>query len=95
VEPGNATRVLTALTEFGAPLTGATAEDFANPDHVYQIGVGYVRIDVMMNVPGLTLPRPGNEETRWISRASRRLFSRKMILSPQNVRPGGPETAFN
>ena len=51
--PENAARVFQALAEFGAPLTGATAGDFVNPGHIYQIGVGYVRIDVMMSVPGL------------------------------------------
>ncbi len=51
--PENAGCVFTALAEFGAPLTGATVDDFLNPAHIYQSGVGYVRIDVLMNVPGL------------------------------------------
>ena len=56
VEPvdENAVRVFKALAEFGAPLANATVDDFVNPAHIYQIGAGYVRIDVLMNVAGLT-----------------------------------------
>jgi hypothetical protein len=57
VEPTaeNALRVFAALAEFGAPLTGATPLDFTNPDHIYQIGVDYVRIriDILMNIAEL------------------------------------------
>lgn len=55
VEPTreNADRVWKALTEFGAPLEGVTAEDFSNPELIYQIGVEPNRIDIMMAVPGL------------------------------------------
>ncbi len=51
--PENADRVWRALTSYGAPLEGVTAEDFSNPELIYQIGVEPNRIDVMMEVPGL------------------------------------------
>jgi len=55
VEPTdeNASRVYKALTEFGAPLSGVTAEDLTNIDLVFQIGVAPHRIDILMGVKGL------------------------------------------
>lgn len=55
VEPSsdNARRVFAALADFGAPLTGIHAEDFAKPGVVFQIGVAPNRIDVLTSVTGL------------------------------------------
>lgn len=55
VEPSteNATRVVKALAEFGAPMEGVTEEDFTNQDLVFQIGIAPHRIDVLMGVKGL------------------------------------------
>jgi hypothetical protein len=54
--PENATRVLSALARFGAPLeaAGLTAVDFTRPGTVYQIGLPPRRIDVMTEISGLT-----------------------------------------
>ena len=50
----NAGRVYLALVEFGAPLHGITAADFATPDTVYQIGLPPSRIDILTGIDGVT-----------------------------------------
>ena len=52
-EPRNAGAVYEALREFGAPLSGLTAEDFAEEGYFYQMGVPPVRVDVLMGIPGI------------------------------------------
>ena len=49
----NAGLVLTALAVYGAPVKGATPEDFAGKDKFFQIGVEPVRIDVISDLPGV------------------------------------------
>ncbi|MCU1235610.1 MAG: hypothetical protein JWP63_3577 [Candidatus Solibacter sp.] len=55
VEPEamNAAIVFRALAEFGAPLQGITAADFAESDIFYQLGTDPVRIDVLTSVAGV------------------------------------------
>jgi hypothetical protein len=50
----NAERVFRALAEFGAPLGNATPADFTNLDLVFQIGVAPNRIDILMDIAGVT-----------------------------------------
>jgi hypothetical protein len=52
--PVNAARVVRALTAFGAPARDITADDFAAPGAVLQIGVSPARIDVLTELTGLT-----------------------------------------
>ena len=52
-EPRNAGAVYEALREFGAPLSGLTAEDFAEEGYFYQMGVPPVRVDVLMGIPSI------------------------------------------
>ncbi len=61
-DPANASRVLTALAAFGAPLQDLTAADLSMPGTIFQIGVAPIRIDVITSVDGL-----GFEEA-WASR---------------------------
>ena len=49
----NAKKTYKALKEFGAPLRGISWEDFTNKKLFYQIGVAPVRIDVIMDLPGI------------------------------------------
>lgn len=49
----NATRVLAALTAFGAPLQDLREEDLARAGLVFQIGVAPVRIDVITEIEGV------------------------------------------
>jgi hypothetical protein len=51
--PANAARVMQALADFGAPLTGVAEADFATPGVVFQIGVPPGRIDVITELTGL------------------------------------------
>lgn len=62
----NAARVYRALLSFGAPLEshGVTAEDFARPGSVYQIGLPPRRIDILNQVSGLDF------EEAWTSRVA-------------------------
>jgi hypothetical protein len=49
----NATRVIRALTAFGAPMQDIAEADFARPGVVYQIGVPPGRIDLLTDLTGL------------------------------------------
>jgi hypothetical protein len=52
----NAAKVHAALVAFGAPLgaQGVSAEDFATPGVVYQIGLPPRRIDVLTQISGMS-----------------------------------------
>jgi hypothetical protein len=60
----NAARVWAALARFGAPLAAAavTADDFANPGLVYQIGLPPRRIDILTTISGISF------DEAWASR---------------------------
>lgn len=49
----NAVRVFRSLGRFGAPLAGITADDFTEPDVVFQIGIAPNRIDVLTTISGV------------------------------------------
>jgi len=49
----NARSVYASLKEFGAPLAGLTEHDFAEPGYFYQMGNPPLRVDVMMDIPGI------------------------------------------
>ncbi len=59
VEPTseNAAKVWNALVRFGAPLSDLTPEDLSNPDVVFQIGIEPNRVDILMDIHGLTFAR--------------------------------------
>jgi len=52
--PDNASRVMSALAQFGAPLTEVTADDFSRPGIVFQMGLPPFRVDVLTELSGLT-----------------------------------------
>ena len=52
-EPKNAAAVFRSLKTFGAPLTGLTEADFSATGFFYQMGRAPLRIDVLMDVPGV------------------------------------------
>jgi len=52
--PANAQRILTALGEFGFGGVELSAEDFQKPDHVIQLGVPPVRVDIVTSIDGVT-----------------------------------------
>lgn len=53
-DPDNASRVLAALTAFGAPLHDLTAADLAVPGTIFQIGIAPIRIDVITSIDGVS-----------------------------------------
>lgn len=53
VTADNAIRVMAALQDFGAPMTGLSATDLSAPGIVYQIGVPPGRIDILTQLSGL------------------------------------------
>lgn len=53
VDEGNPEAVYNALKEFGAPLAGLTASDFAAEGYFYQMGRPPLRVDVLISVPGI------------------------------------------
>jgi len=57
----NADRVFAALAQFGAPLAGMSAEDFRDPDSVFQVGVPPSRIDILQTIEAVDF------ETAWVA----------------------------
>ena len=53
-EGDNANRVYQALKKFGAPVKELTPKDFTNSEMMYQIGIEPNRIDILMDVDGVT-----------------------------------------
>jgi hypothetical protein len=51
--PANAAKVIRALQDFGAPLTGITESDFASPGVTFQIGVAPLRVDILTEISGV------------------------------------------
>lgn len=49
----NAKAVLAALAEFGAPLVGLTAGDFAEPGPFFRIGRTPVAVDILTEIPAV------------------------------------------
>jgi len=49
----NAKTVLAALAEFGAPLQGLTAADFAEPGPFFRMGRPPVGVDILTEIPGV------------------------------------------
>jgi hypothetical protein len=49
----NAVAVYKALQDFGAPLAGLDADDFAHEGYFYQMGMAPVRVDILMSLTGL------------------------------------------
>jgi hypothetical protein len=52
-DPGNAKAVFAALAEFGAPLQGLTAADFAEPGPFFRMGREPVGVDILTAIPGV------------------------------------------
>ena len=79
----NALHVFKALAEFGAPLKGIHAEDFAAPDRIYQLGVAPSRIDVLTSISGVSF------EDAWTRRTDNR-----SVGGPGRLRTAGRVERF-
>jgi hypothetical protein len=76
----NATRVLTTLRTFGAPLHDLVEEDLCRPGLVFQIGVAPVRIDVITAIDGVDF------DDAWPARLEARLGDLAVpVLSRQHL----------
>ena len=51
--PESAQKVISALEEFGAPLSNLAAEDFTVSDLIVQLGIEPCRIDILTGIGGL------------------------------------------
>jgi hypothetical protein len=49
----NAKAVFAALAQFGAPLRGLTAADFAQPGQFFRMGRAPVAVDILTETPGV------------------------------------------
>jgi len=59
----NATRAISALRRFGAPLADLTVEDLTRPGTVFQVGVAPRRIDILTAIDGVEFgPAWGNRQ---------------------------------
>jgi hypothetical protein len=65
--PENAKRVLRALAIYGAPLQSVIAQDFENPETIFQIGMPPLRIDVITSIDGSRSMKRGRivSKSRW------------------------------
>ena len=51
--PENAKAIYKSLLEFGAPLQGLSEDDFAREGYFYQMGSPPIRVDILMDIPGV------------------------------------------
>jgi hypothetical protein len=79
-EPQNATRVLAALADFGAPLQDLTVDDLSNPGLIFQIGVEPIRIDIITAIDGVEF------SDAWAHRISARFADQEAaVLSREHL----------
>lgn len=52
-DAGNAKALYAALAEFGAPLEGLKAADFAEPDMFFRMGAPPLMVDILPAIPGV------------------------------------------
>ena len=80
----NGQRVFSALAAFGAPLArlGVTADDFAKPGRVVQIGLPPLRIDVINQLDGVDFEEARREAgTFEVDGRSIRVIGRAALLA--------------
>lgn len=53
-EMNDTVKIFQALKSFGAPLKGIRKEDFNDHQMILQIGTAPVRIDILLDVPGIS-----------------------------------------
>jgi hypothetical protein len=81
--PENAARVHAALVQFGAPVAshGVTADDFARPGTVYQIGLPPRRIDILTEISGVTFDEAwGSRETAQVEGRTIHILGREAFV---------------
>ncbi len=56
--------VYKALKDYGAPLKGMSPKDFTDKKMIFQIGVAPIRVDIMIDVPGVDFERAWKNRKR-------------------------------
>ncbi|NPV60473.1 MAG: hypothetical protein HPY75_12555 [Actinobacteria bacterium] len=92
--PENAARILSALEDFGFGSLGLVPDDFQKPDHVVQLGVSPIRVDILTSITGVTWEEAdagkaigtyGGVQVRFLGRdqviANKRALGRKKDLA--------------
>ena len=57
-------KIYRALKKFGAPLRGINPEDFSDKSMILQIGVAPVRIDILLNISGVSAQKAWKNKKR-------------------------------
>ena len=57
-------RVYEALSAFGAPLKSMSPEDFKDKKMIFQMGVAPVRIDILVDIPGVKFEKAWKNRKR-------------------------------
>ena len=84
----NATRIMTSLARFGAPLHEIEARDFETPGVVFQIGVAPRRIDILTTIDAVDFEAAWSErEEVEVAGSMVQVISRRHLL--QNKRATG------
>jgi hypothetical protein len=60
----NASRVMSALAEFGAPMSSLSAHDLSTPGMVFQIGLPPYRIDLLTAIDGVNFAQAFENRVR-------------------------------
>lgn len=81
-DPENAHRVISALTEFGAPMASLTVADLAAPGLVFQIGIPPNRIDILTAIDGMSFDEAWSPPRRGDLRPPRGRSHRQSRLDP-------------
>lgn len=62
----NARKAFTALAQFGAPLQGLTAADFAQPGPFFRMGRAPVGVDILTEIPGVDFDAAWNRRVEGV-----------------------------
>jgi hypothetical protein len=81
-DEANSKRVFAALAEFGAPLSGMTADDFCGkPQEYCQIGIEPDRIDILQSILAVTFQEAwATAETGHLAGVPVRLLSTELLI---------------
>ncbi|HEU0291360.1 MAG TPA: DUF6036 family nucleotidyltransferase [Anaerolineales bacterium] len=87
----NAEAVYKALLEFGAPLAGLIAKDFAEEGFFFQMGVPPVRVDILMGIPGIQFEECWNRRMEVDFEGLKVIFISKQDLIASKRAAGRPQ----
>jgi len=83
----NAAKVFRALAEFGAPLSGLSADDFAREGFFYQLGRPPARVDILMSIDGIRFDEAWPNRNQSEFGSQRAWFISRADLPEQDLEP--------